>query len=91
MKFSSRTWLLLGILYTGYIVYGTLLPFNFSFSFELIQSNLGNIEWIEEYGQSFFSTKNIDAIVNIHLYHFLVFKNCSFTLFKISCFSFLLG
>ena len=65
MKFSSRTWLLLGILYTGYIVYGTLLPFNFYFSFELIKSNLGNIEWIEEYGQSFFSTKNIDAIVNI--------------------------
>ena len=65
MKFSSRTWLLLGILYIGYIVYGTLLPFNFSFSFEVIQSNLGNIEWIEEYRQSFFSTKNIDAIANI--------------------------
>jgi glycopeptide antibiotics resistance protein len=68
LKFSPRTWHLLGILYICYIIYGTLLPFNFSFSFEFIQNNLGNIEWIEQYGQSYFITKNIDAIANIFFF-----------------------
>jgi len=68
LKFSPRTWSLLGILYIIYIAYGTLLPFNFSFSFDVIQNNLGNIEWLEQYGRPYLITKNIDAIANIFFF-----------------------
>jgi glycopeptide antibiotics resistance protein len=68
LKFSPRTWFLFGILYIFYIAYGTLLPFNFSFSFDIIQNNIGNIEWLEHYGRAYFITKNIDAIANIFFF-----------------------
>ena len=64
MRFSSPTWMIGGILYICYIIYGTLLPFDFSFSLELIEKGLGNIEWVERYGKYFYTTKNIDAIAN---------------------------
>lgn len=44
------------------------MPFNFSFSYDFIQNNLGNIEWIENYGRPYLSTKNIDAIANIFFF-----------------------
>jgi len=56
--------LISGILYTIYIAYGTLLPFDFSFSLEMIRDGLGNIEWIERYGRHFYSSKNVDVIAN---------------------------
>ena len=56
--------MIIAILYTAYIVYGTLLPFDFSFSMELIEKGLGNIEWVERYGKYFYTTKNVDAIAN---------------------------
>jgi len=68
LKFSPKTWLLLGILYVCYIIYGTLLPFNFTFSFEVLQSNLGRIEWLEQYGRPYLLTRNIDAIANIFFF-----------------------
>lgn len=64
MRFSPRTWLITGILYISYIAYGTLLPFDFSFSMEMIENGLGNIEWVERYGKFFYTTKNVDAIAN---------------------------
>ena len=64
MRFSKRTWLISGILYTIYIAYGTLLPFDFSFSPEMIRDGLGKIEWIEQYGRHFYSSKNVDVIAN---------------------------
>jgi VanZ family protein len=68
VKFGIRTWSILGIMYVVYIVYGTLLPFDFSFSKEMIENSLGNIEWIQRYGRNFYTTENVDAIVN-----FLIF------------------
>jgi len=64
LRFSKRTWLISGILYTIYIAYGTLLPFDFSFSPEMIREGLGNIEWIGQYGRHFYSSKNVDVIAN---------------------------
>jgi len=64
LRFSKRTWLISGILYTIYIAYGTLLPFDFSFSPEMIRDGLGKIEWIERYGRHFYSSKNVDLIAN---------------------------
>ena len=49
-------------------MYATLVPFNFSFSFELLMYNWANIEWIEKHGQYFYTTRNVDAIVNILIY-----------------------
>ena len=68
MKYGMRTWSILGIMYVLYIVYGTLLPFDFSFSKEMIEESLGNIEWIQRYGRNFYTTANVDTIVN-----FLIF------------------
>ena len=64
VRFSKRTWLISGILYIIYIAYGTLLPFDFSFSLSMIKDGLGNIEWIERYGRHFYSSKNVDVIAN---------------------------
>ena len=64
MKFNVLTWSLLGFLYIVYVIYGTLLPFDFSFSIELIKSNLRDIEWIDHYGRMFYTTRNVDAIAN---------------------------
>ena len=50
------------------MVYGTLLPFNFTFSLDVIQNNLGNIEGIVPDGRSYFLTRNIDAIANIFFF-----------------------
>jgi len=66
LKFSPRAWFLLGILYISYIVYGTLLPFNFSFEF--IQANLQKIEWLGQYPRPYLFTKSIDAIANIFFF-----------------------
>lgn len=68
MKFSARTWLTIGILYIGYIIYGTLLPFNFSLSLEILRDSIGNIEWSQRYGRQIYSLRNVDAIVNFLLF-----------------------
>ena len=64
MRFSGKTWLIGGLLYTTYIAYGTLLPFDFSFSLEMIKNGLGDIEWIERYGRHFYPSKSVDTIAN---------------------------
>ena len=63
MKFSPKTWLVIGILYIIFIIYSTLLPFNFSF--EVLQTNIGNIEWLTRGGRALNLTKNFDAMANI--------------------------
>jgi len=63
VKFSYRIWLLLGILYTLYILYSTLVPFNFTG--ELLQKNLGNVEWLNRSGNSLFTARNFDVIANV--------------------------
>jgi glycopeptide antibiotics resistance protein len=46
-----------------YILYSTLVPFNFSI--EILQNNLGNIEWFSRGGKSLFTTTSFDVIANI--------------------------
>jgi glycopeptide antibiotics resistance protein len=63
VKFKPRTWIILGILYIAYIIYSTLVPFNFSIA--EIQSNLSNIEWFKRTQNTLLIAKNFDVIANI--------------------------
>lgn len=68
LKFNTRTWMILAYLYVIYLAYGTLLPFNFSFSLRMLQTSLSNIELLERYGRILYTTKNIDAMVNLFIF-----------------------
>jgi len=68
LKFNPRAWIFLGILYICYVLYGTLLPFDFTFSLDVIQNNIENIEWMKQSGRSFYILRDLDAIANIFFF-----------------------